>query len=317
MKPLSSLLENWQHKQMQPKEDAETDNLQDITTSEDLTALKNLPCLGALIGDTVGSVYEFDNIKSTEFPLFDLAAEYTDDSVMTIAVADWLANTDRSQETLEQKLVEWGEKYPHPMGSYGAAFSRWLFHPEFLRDMQTGKWGKRMPYGSYGNGSAMRASACGWAANSLEESLDLGKRSAKITHNHIEGIKGAQATAAAIYLARTGASKEEIRDYIESHFEGYNLHRSCDEIREVYNWDASCQGTVPPAIIAFMDSYDFESAIRLAISLGGDSDTLACITGGIAQAYYKNIPDHIIREMLTRLPEDFWLIMHQLAEKIK
>lgn len=280
------------------------------------------PCLGAIIGDTVGSVYEFANTKRTDFPLFSLESDYTDDSIMTIAVADWIANTDRSQKALEEKMVSWAKHNPCPMGGYGGGFLRWLFMPEELADYNendeyeyTGKT-ERHPYNSWGNGSAMRASACGWVANSIEEALDLGKRSAEITHNHPEGIKGAQAVAAAIYIARKGESKEAIREYIERTF-GYDLQHTCDEIRPTYGWEASCQGTVPPALIAFFDSHDFEDAIRLAVSLGGDSDTLACITGGIAQAYYKEIPDFIIAEMRKRLPEEFWTVMEKLANSIR
>ena len=176
------------------------------------------PCLGALIGDTVGSVYEFDNIKTTDFqPLFDKRAEYTDDSIMTIAVADWLFSSDRSQEMLENRLVFWAKHFPCPMGGYGGGFRTWLFSPERLHDFKGNAFedGKRHPYNSFGNGSAMRASACGWAANSIEEALDLGKRSAEITHNHPEGIKGAEATASAIYMARNGFSKEEIKEYFK------------------------------------------------------------------------------------------------------
>lgn len=274
------------------------------------------PCLGAIIGDTVGSVYEFDNIKSTDFqPLFDRRAEYTDDSIMTIAVADWLVNTDRSQEQLEDRLVYWAKHYQCPMGGYGGGFRTWLFQPHRLHDFngQPFEDGKRHPYNSYGNGSAMRASACGWAAKSIEEALDLGKRSAEITHNHPEGIKGAQAAAAAIFMARQGETKEAIRTYIEQTF-GYDLQHTCDEIRPYYDWESSCQGTVPPAFLAFLDSHDFEESIRLAVSLGGDSDTLACITGGIAQAYYKEIPDKIIEQMQMRLPKEFWEVMEKLAE---
>lgn len=264
------------------------------------------PCLGALIGDTVGSIYEFDNTKKTDFPFFCSESIFTDDSVMTIAVADWFANTDRSQESLEQKFVDWGNKYRNPEGGYGSMFYNWLFFP---------KNGVRQPYNSWGNGSAMRVSACGWAAKTLDEALELAKQSAQITHNHPEGIKGAQATATAIFLALSGKTKDEIRDYVEKEF-GYNLHRTCDEIREVYKWDGSCQGTVPEAICAFLDSADFESAIRLAVSLGGDSDTLACITGGIAQAFYKDIPEYIIAEMKGRLPRGFWQVMKQLRNEI-
>ena len=161
----------------------------------------------------------------------------------------------------------------------------------------------------------MRASACGWAAHSLEEALDLAKCSAIITHNHPEGVKGAQATAAAIFMARQGESKESIRTYIEQTF-GYDLEHTCDEIRPYYDWDSSCQGTVPPALLAFFDSHDFEESIRLAVSLGGDTDTLACITGGIAQAYYKEIPEAIISEMRARLPQAFWDVMEKMEEVV-
>ena len=274
------------------------------------------PSLGALIGDTVGSVYEFDNTKRTDFPLFSHQSDYTDDSIMTIAVADWLANTDRSQASLEDRLVFWAKHYPCPMGGYGGSFRRWLFKPEALCDFDdmgdkvSTRDSGRHPYNSFGNGSAMRASACGWVARSIDEALDLGKRSAKITHNHPEGIKGAQAVAVAIFLARQGESKEAIRDAIEQRF-GYDLHHTCDEIRPTYDWESSCQGTVPPAFMAFFDSHDFEESIRLAVSLGGDSDTLACITGSIAQAYYNEIPDSIIAEMQKRLPKEFWDVMEK------
>lgn len=171
---------------------------------------QKFPCLGALIGDTVGSVYEFDNIKTTDFqPLFDKRAEYTDDSIMTIAVADWLTDSERSQEMLEDRLVYWAKHFPCPMGGYGGGFRTWLFHPERLYDYKGEAFedGKRHPYNSYGNGSAMRASACGWAANTIEEALDLAERSAEITHNHPEGIKGAQATAAAILHGAAGCNE--------------------------------------------------------------------------------------------------------------
>ena len=276
------------------------------------------PCLGAIIGDTVGSIYEFDNTKRTDFPLFSSESDYTDDSIMTIAVADWLLTSDRSQEALENRLVEWAKHFPCPMGGYGGGFRTWLFHPERLQnyDCKLFDDDKRHPYNSWGNGSAMRASACGWVAKSTEEALELGKHSAEITHNHPEGIKGAQAVAAAIYMARKGESKETIREYIERTF-GYDLQHTCDEIRPTYDWESSCQGTVPPALIAFFDSHDFEEAIRLAVSLGGDSDTLACITGGIAQAYYKEIPESIIDEMRARLPQAFWNVMEKVEEEIK
>lgn len=264
--------------------------------------------LGAIIGDMVGSVYEFDNIKTTDFPLFSQESNYTDDSVMSFAVADWLLNTDRSSEQLVEKLVTWAKGYPCPMGGYGGSFRKWLFRPELLPPYT----GERQPYNSFGNGSAMRCSACGWVAKSLDEALDLAKRSAEVTHNHPEGIKGAQATAAAIFLARQGESKEAIRTFIERTF-GYDLSRTCNEIRPTYSFDETCQGTVPEAIIAFLESTDFESAIRMGISLGGDSDTLCCITGGIAEAYYKVIPEHILVEVKNRLPK----ALFQLASKVR
>ena len=272
------------------------------------------PCLGALIGDTIGSVYELNNIKTTDFPLFSRKSNYTDDSIMTMAVASWLVNTDRSLSALEDTLVDFVSRNPYPpLGGYGTEFRKWVFTPERLQDFDGKVYsdGKCHPYNSFGNGSAMRASACGWLARSIEEALDLGKRSAEVTHNHPEGIKGAQAVAAVIFMARNAASKEEIRSYLEQTF-GYDLHHICDEIRPTYDWDATCQGTFPPAFMAFFDAHDFEEAIRLAVSLGGDSDTLACITGSIAQPYYTHIPDEIIEKMKALLPEEFWIIIRKI-----
>ena len=255
--------------------------------------------LGAIIGDTVGSVYEFHNIKTTDFPLFDPQSNYTDDSIMTLAVADWLLTDPKhGMDTLETSFLNFAKKYPCPMGGYGGGFYRWLFEPETFEN------GKRRPYNSFGNGAAMRCSANGWMFESLEETERVAGLSAAITHNHPEGIKGAQSTAAAIFMARNGKSKEEIKNYISIKY-NYNLNRTCDEIRPVYDWDASCQGTVPEAMVAFLDSTDFESAIRLAVSLGGDSDTLACITGGIAEAFYKTIPESIALKIWELIPEDF------------
>ena len=233
---------------------------------------------GAIIGDTVGSVYEFNNIKTKDFPLFEEKSRPTDDSYMTIAVASAclavggeVSDLAAFRERLLDEMIRIGKRYP--FAGYGGHFGAWLLV------------GGREPYGSCGNGSAMRASPCGWAARTLEEALALAEASADVTHNHPEGIKGAQATAAAIYLARTGATKADIHAYIADAF-GYDLNRTCDDIRPVYGWGALCQDTVPEAIVAFLDSTDFEDAIRNAISLGGDSDTLACITGSIAEAYY-------------------------------
>ncbi len=263
--------------------------------------------LGAIIGDTVGSVYEFNNIKTTDFQLFSPRNNYTDDSIMTMAVAEWLLNDPQhGMDTLEASMVGFAQKYPCPMGGYGGGFHRWLFMPKSL-----GFGGERHPYNSWGNGAAMRCSACGWMFDTLEETERVAGLSAAITHNHPEGIKGAQSTAAAIFLARNGKSKEEIRNYISTKY-GYNLNRTCNEIRPVYDWDSSCQGTVPEAMLAFFDSTDFESAIRLAVSLGGDSDTLACITGGIAEAFYKAIPDDIAVKIWGLISEDFKEILRKI-----
>lgn len=250
--------------------------------------------IGAIAGDIIGSVYEFDNIKTIGFPLFSRDSDYTDDTIMTVAVADWLLHGGN----LVQVMRRYGREYPYPVGGYGGRFGQWLCETN------------PQPYNSWGNGSTMRVSAVGWMFDSLEKTLEVAKETAVITHNHIEGIKGAQATAAAIYLARIGKSKPEIRRYIQTTF-SYDLNRTCDEIRPDYFFDESCQRTVPEAIIAFLDSTDFENAIRLAVSLGGDSDTLACITGGIAEAYY-GIPDDFAEEILRRLPAAFVRVIEEL-----
>ena len=262
--------------------------------------------LGAIIGDMVGSVYEFDNTKRIDFPFFCECSTYTDDSIMTVAVAEWLlTDNTHSHEVLEEIMVKYAKAFPFPMGGYGGSFAQWLFRPECLIDCKTGELaGRRVPYNSWGNGAAMRASAVGWKFRTLEETEKVAEISASITHDHPEGIKGAQATAAAVFLARTGSSKKEIMEYIQTRF-GYDLSVHSDEIRKTYGWEDSCQGTVPPAIRAFLDSTDFESAIRIAVSLGGDSDTLACITGAIAEAYYQYIPDTILRRAVEELPEIF------------
>ena len=270
--------------------------------------------LGAIIGDTVGSVFEFNNTKDVNFPLFCSRSSYTDDSLMSLAVAKWLT-IDRtfSHKVLEETMVGIASDYECPMGGYGGGFRRWLFVPDHLYDYSDGtKCTGRRPYNSWGNGSAMRVSAVGWMFDTLEETERVAELSASITHNHPEGVKGAQATAAAIFMARTGASKEEIRDYIQKRF-GYDLSQSWADIHPTYGWEDSCQGTVPPAIIAFLDSKDFEDAIRLAVSLGGDSDTLACITGGIAEAFYKQIPQVMIDETWARLSDPLRTILDSFA----
>lgn len=269
--------------------------------------------LGALIGDTIGSVYEFHNIKTTEFPLFSTKSTFTDDSVMTMAVAEWLLKgKERTMDDLEDAMVSLARRFPNR--GYGGGFYRWLFFPNELRSYDGQRSdGLRHPYGSFGNGSAMRVSAVGWFFDTLEETEFWAKKSAEITHNHPEGIKGAQATAAAIYMARTGSTKEDIREYIVSRY-GYDLSRTCDEIRPTYRFNATCQETVPQAIVAFLESTDFESCIRLGVSLGGDTDTLCAIAGAIAEAFYGSIPEQIVKHEWKLLPEVFHVILRRCAE---
>lgn len=248
--------------------------------------------MGAILGDIAGSIYEFDPHKSTDINLQDKRMDYTDDTIMTIAVADWILNDKRhTMNGLVERMQQWGRRYPHPMGAYGNMFSQWL------------RSDNPMPYNSWGNGSAMRVSAVGFAFDTLEETMNVAKKCAEVTHNHPEGIKGAQATAAAIFMARTGSPKEVIRRYITDTF-GYNLDRSCDDIRPTYRFDGSCQGTVPESIIAFLDSKDYEDALRLCISLGGDADTMGAITGAIAGAYYNKMPYALYEFGMEKLPKD-------------
>lgn len=271
---------------------------------------------GAICGDTIGSAYEFHNTKDYNFELLTEVSNYTDDSVMTAAIALWLlCDKDHTHEKLEQYMVKIAQVCPCPMGGYGGMFYHWLFNPWALRGHNGyPEDGKRHPYGSWGNGSAMRASACGWFFDTLEETERVAGLSASITHNHPEGIKGAQATAAAIWMARNGKTKVEIKEYIAARF-GYDLERTYEYLNETYDWDSSCQGTVPEAIIAFLESTDFEDAMRKAVSMGGDSDTLACITGGIAEAYYKEIPEEIGKTVWAKLPQGFKDTIRTIADK--
>ena len=262
--------------------------------------------LGAIIGDIVGSCYEFNGIKTTDFELFSPRSRYTDDSVMTMAVAEWLFNDPHhTNNILEENMVKYGNLNTNV--GYGSHFLHWLYFPQAIFPD-----GKRKPYNSFGNGSAMRVSAVGWMFDTLEETERVAEISASITHNHPEGIKGAQATAAAIFMARNGSNKEEIKDYISKRFK-YNLNRNCDQIRPSYRFEVSCQKSVPEAIIAFLDSKDYESTLRLAVSLGGDSDTQACIAGGIAEAFY-GIPDDIIIEAAKYIPRYFKETILRMAE---
>ena len=256
--------------------------------------MKHKILLGAIAGDVIGSVYEFNHVLWKDFDLFLSYSKYTDDTVMTVANADWLLSGD----SLMGIMQEYGNKYRG--AGYGGMFYKWLVSCD------------PQPYNSFGNGSAMRVSPVGWAFNTLEETMAAAKISAEVTHNHPEGIKGAQATAACIFMARTGSTKEEIKSYIEKTF-GYDLGRTCDEIRPVYGFNETCQRTVPESIIAFLESTDFEDAIRKAVSMGGDSDTLACITGGIAEAFYKDIPDYMIEATQIKFPP----IFHKILDAMK
>lgn len=242
--------------------------------------------LGAVIGDIAGSRFEFDNYRHTDFDIFSPDSDFTDDTICTVAIADWVLQG--CNDNLASILQGWCRAYPCPKGAYGGRFSQWI------------EWKDPEPYNSWGNGSAMRVSAVGWAFATLEETLHFAEQSAIVTHNHPEGIKGAQAVAAAIFWARTGIGKAQIKENITRQF-GYYLSQSCDQIRPHYHFNESCQETVPQAITAFLESDDFEHAIRLAVSLGGDSDTLAAITGSIAEAYY-GIPTAMREHALAILP---------------
>lgn len=266
----------------------------------------NLYCpmlMGAVLGDIAGSIYEFNPHKSTDVNLTDKSMDFTDDTIMTIAVADWILNDKlHTKKGLVACMQKWGRKYPHPMGAYGNMFSQWL------------REDNPKPYNSWGNGSAMRVSAVGFAFDTLEQTMKMAKKCAEVTHNHPEGIKGAQATAAAIFMARTGNTKDEIRHFITNTF-GYDLNRSCDDIRPTYEFDGSCQGTVPESIIAFLDSKDYEDALRLCISLGGDADTMGAITGAIAGAYYNKMQYSLYEFGMDKLPDDIQNVISDFDNK--
>lgn len=241
--------------------------------------------IGAIAGDIIGSVYEHAPLKSKDFPLFHRQARFTDDTVLTVAVA----NAILEGQSYQSSIREIGRRYPH--AGYGGHFIQWLLSDDMP------------PYNSWGNGSAMRVSPVGFAFDTVETVLREARASAAITHSHPEGIKGAQAVAYAIFRGRQKADRDDVRNEITQRF-GYDLQRSIDEIRPDYSFDVSCQGTVPEAIIAFLDSVSWEDAVRNAVSLGGDSDTLACITGGIAEAWYGSVPVDIQQQAMETLPED-------------
>lgn len=237
---------------------------------------------GALCGDVIGSPYEFHSTKSHNFDILNPRRRFTDDSVCTIAIADALVH----ESPFDAALQMWCRKYPHV--GYGGVFRKW-FYLENPR-----------PYYSWGNGSAMRVSPVGAFAGSVDEALELSAKSAIVTHNHPEGVKGAQSVALAIYMSLEGASKQEIKTEIERRF-GYDLSRDYDAIKASYSFDVSCQGSVPEAIIAFLDSQDYESAVRRAVALGGDADTQGAITGSIAAAYYGNIDEYILGNCMNKI----------------
>ena len=262
---------------------------------------------GAILGDIIGSPFEFDRgDKTKDFKLFSRRSHFTDDSVMTLAVCEALLKVgqDATVKEIEDAVItsmqSWGRRYPHE--GYGGYFRCWLTarHPE--------------PYNSFGNGSAMRVSAAGWLYDSLEKTRVVAKATANVTHNHPEGIKGAEATASAIFMARNGSSKEEIKKYIENEFH-YDLNRTLDEIRPSYHMDETCQKTVPEAIIAFLEAKDFEDAIRNAVSLGGDTDTLGAITGSIAEAYY-GIPEWLMTECRKRINKDMRVVLDDFNDAL-
>lgn len=262
---------------------------------------------GAILGDIIGSPFEFDRgDKTKDFKLFSRRSHFTDDSVMTLAVCEALlkvgqdATVKEIEDAVISSMQSWGRRYPH--AGYGGYFRRWLTacHPE--------------PYNSFGNGSAMRVSAAGWLYDSLEKTRTVAKATANVTHNHPEGIKGAEATASAIFMARNGSSKEEIKKYIENEFH-YDLNRTLDEIRPSYHMDETCQKTVPEAIIAFLEAKDFEDAIRNVVSLGGDTDTLGAITGSIAEAYYR-IPEWLMTECRKRINRDMRVVLDDFNDAL-
>ena len=242
--------------------------------------------LGAIAGDIIGSVFEHRPVKTTAFELFSRRSTFTDDTVLTVAVAHAIL------ENAEYGLALKSFARRFPDAGYGMSFFRWMMSEE------------NRPYNSWGNGSAMRVSPVGFAFDSADAVLREAGKTAAVTHNHPDGIAGAQATALAVYLARTGAGKEQIRREIERRF-GYDLHRRIDDIRPAYRFDISCRGTVPEAIIAFLESENYENAVRIGISLGGDSDTIGCITGAVAQAHYGKLPEEIQLEARRRLPAEF------------
>jgi len=252
--------------------------------------------LGAIAGDMIGSRFEHSRRKDARFTLFKKGCRFTDDTVLTLAVADALLSGGEYGET----IAAYARCYPD--AGYGSFFRCWM------------REGDGEPYNSFGNGSAMRVSPVGWAFDSAEAVLREAERTAVCTHNHPEGVKGAQAVALAIFLARTGASREAIRRELEIRF-GYNLHKRLDEIRPDYGWDSTCPGSVPQSLIAFLESDSVEGAIRNAISLGGDADTMAAIAGSVSEAFHGGLPETMIEEIRPRLPLELWKIVERFNRR--
>ena len=258
---------------------------------------RSIALMGAICGDIMGSPYEYwrSRTKKYDFNPFPPRARFTDDTVMSIAVADWIMHGG----DLSKVMQKWGRKYPN--AGFGGMFKQWLAEDD------------PQPYNSFGNGSAMRVSPIGCVFDTLEETLEKAKESAEVTHNHPEGIKGAQATAAAIFLARTDRSKEEIKEYISEVFD-YNLNRTYNEIKPGYKFDVTCQRSVPESIICFLESKDYEDCIRLAVSMGGDADTMGAIAGSIAASYYGEIPETILEKCRAKLTEDIRELIDKFRE---
>ena len=254
--------------------------------------------LGAIIGDLVGSRFEFENIHTKDFEFFHPKCSITDDTILTVAIAQALLSCQGDYTQLEKMTITYMREIrgTYPLAFYGRMFRDWL-----TTDTP-------QPYNSFGNGAAMRVSPCGFAADSLEQAIELSRAVTRVTHNHPEGIKGAEATAVAIYLAKNGISMDKIRHCIHTLY--YDLDFKLDDIRDSYSFDESCQGTVPQAIVAFLESTNFEDAIRNAISIGGDSDTIAAITGSIAEAYY-GVPEDMKALALTFLPDPLQEILDE------
>ena len=257
--------------------------------------------MGAIVGDVVGSRFEFHNHRDKEFPLFTNSCKVTDDSIMTTAIAIAVMDYKEHGRSLDEAAVHWMRRIgqPYKNAGYGGRFAQWMYSSD------------PKPYNSFGNGAAMRVSACAWAADTMADAMEMSDEVTKVTHNHPEGIRGARAITAAIFMARTGCSKDEIYEFIDQNY--YSLNKSVNKIRETLQFDETCQVTVPVAIQCFYESEDFEDCLRLAISVGGDSDTIAAIACSIAEAYY-GVPENIREKVLTFVPQQLKDILFRFEE---